>query len=860
MIEFTDRCKQLFIEAEQHAKVTKNLYIYPEHVAYSIFSNPSYIINKILNEFDLDNKSIISAIESKLIKLPIIKSEIKEIKIHQETNKIINDAIYLANENGDEVVAEDYLLLALVLRKNSLTNIFTNQKINEEKLKIVVHKLRRGKKAMTNSAENNFDSLNRYAIDVTQKASHGLIDPVIGRDEEIRRTIQILSRRTKNNPVLIGEPGVGKTAIVEGLAQRIVNKDVPDSMKNKKIFSLDISSLVAGSKFRGDFEERLKGVLNEITEKTNEVILFIDELHTLVGAGSTEGAIDASNMLKPSLARGELHCIGATTLKEYRNYIEKDSALARRFQQLYVEEPSLDNTISILRGLKEKYELHHGISISDKALISATKLSSRYITERFLPDKAIDLIDEAASKKRIELDSKPENLDELDRKIMQLNIEKKVLSREKDSDSLKRLDLVNLELKELEKKSYEFTKEWNLKKKQIEEIQNIKFDLENAKNELMIAKRNGNWEKAGELSYQTIPSLVETLEISNKKNKIDEKKIIENTIYEEDIANVISRWTGIPVTKMLEDEKNKFLHIETWLKNKIIGQDESIIKISNALRRARSGLSDPKRPLGSFLFLGPTGVGKTETAKLLASFLFDDEKSLLRIDMSEFMEKHSVSRLIGAPPGYVGHEDGGKLTESVRRRPFKVILFDEIEKAHPDVLNILLQVLDDGRLTDSQGRLVDFRNTIIILTSNMGSNYFDDWQNMSQENESTKLLKNDIMSSVKTFLRAEFINRLDEILFFTKLTKSDIKFITELQLKELNLRLNEIEINLSWDESVINLITLEGYNPEYGARPIKRTIRYLIEDKISDLILKKEIEKKEIKLTEVDGYIELKLN
>ena len=792
--------------------------------------------------------------------MPIIKSEIKEIKIHHETNKLLNHAIYLANENGDELVAEDYLLLALISEKNNLSNIFKSQKINKEKLKIVIDQLRRGEKAMTNTAENNFDSLNRYAVDLTQKASHGLIDPVIGRDDEIRRAIQILSRRTKNNPVLIGEPGVGKTAIVEGLAQRIVNEDVPDSIKSKKIFSLDISSLVAGSKFRGDFEERLKSVLNEITKKTNEVILFIDELHTLVGAGASEGAIDASNMLKPSLARGELHCIGATTLNEYRNYIEKDTALARRFQQLYVDEPSLDNTVSILRGLKEKYELHHGISISDKALISATKLSSRYITERFLPDKAIDLIDEAASKKRIELDSKPDNLDELDRKIMQLNIEKKVLSKEKDTDSLKRLELVNTELKDLEQKSHEFTKEWNLKKKQIEKIQNTKFELENAKNELTLAKRNGDWEKAGELSYQIIPSLVETLEISNKKNKIDEKNFIENTIYEEDIANVISKWTGIPVSKMLEDEKNKFLQIETWLNNKIIGQEESIKKISNALRRARSGLNDLKRPLGSFLFLGPTGVGKTETAKLLASFLFDDEKSLLRIDMSEFMEKHSVSRLIGAPPGYVGHEDGGKLTESVRRRPFKVILFDEIEKAHPEVLNILLQVLDDGRLTDSQGRLVDFRNTIIILTSNMGSNYFDDWQNTSEENESTKLLKNNIMGSVKTFLRAEFINRLDEILFFTKLTRNNIKVIAEIQLKELNERLNEMNINLTWDESVVNLITLEGYNPEYGARPIKRTIRYLIEDKISDLILKEELEKKVIKLKEIDGYIELKVD
>ena len=860
MNSFSDRCKEILVKSEKLAKVSNNLYIYPEHLASSIFSNPSYLIKKILNEFNLDDVSIISAIDKNLSRLPIIKSEILDIKIHSDTNKILNQAIFLANENGDELVAEDFLLLALISEKNSLTDIFKRKNINKEKLKIVIDHLRKGKKAMTNTAENNFDSLNRYAVDVTQKACQGLIDPVIGRDDEIRRAIQILSRRTKNNPVLIGEPGVGKTAIVEGLAQRIVNEDVPESMKNKKIFSLDMSSLVAGSKFRGEFEERLKGILNEITNKSNEIILFIDELHTLVGAGASEGAIDASNMLKPSLARGELHCIGATTLNEYRNYIEKDTALARRFQQLYVNEPTLDNTISILRGLKEKYELHHGISISDKALISATKLSSRYITERFLPDKAIDLIDEATSKKRIELDSKPENLDELDRKIIQLNIEKKVLSREKDTDSLKRFELVNAELKNLEQKSLEFTKEWKLKKKQIEKIQKTKLDLENAKNELIIAKRNGDWEKAGELSYQTIPSLVENLEILNKKNKIDEKNFIENTIHEGDIANVVSRWTGIPVSKMLQDEKNRFLQIETWLNDKIIGQNEAIKKISNALRRARSGLNDPKRPLGSFLFLGPTGVGKTETAKSLAFFLFDDERSLLRIDMSEFMEKHSVSRLIGAPPGYVGHEDGGKLTESVRRRPFKVILFDEIEKAHPDVLNILLQVLDDGRLTDGQGRLVDFRNTIIILTSNMGSDYFDDWQNSSEENESTKLLKNNIIGSVKTFLRAEFINRLDEILFFTKLTKNDLKMIAELQLKDLSTRLNEINVNLSWDDSVIDLITVEGYSPEYGARPIKRVIRYLIEDKISDLILKEEIEKKDIKLTEIDGYIELKVN
>ena len=859
MKSFTDRCKNLLINAEQLAKSSNHLYICPEHLAISIFTKPSYIIKKILNFFKIDSKKIESEIKIKLAKIPIIKSEIQEAKIHHETNKIINCAIELSKKNRDELVAEDLFLLAIVKEKNSLSDIFKNHKIDEEKLKNIIDKLRKGKKAMSNDAESNFDSLNRYAVDITDKASKGLIDPVIGRDEEIRRAIQILSRRTKNNPVLIGEPGVGKTAIVEGLAQRIIIQDIPENMKNKKIFSLDISSLVAGSKFRGDFEERLKGVLKEIIEKKDEVILFIDELHTLVGAGASDGSIDASNMLKPSLARGELHCIGATTLNEYRNHIEKDTALARRFQQLYIEEPSLDSTISILRGLKEKYEVHHGISISDKALISATKLSTRYLTERFLPDKAIDLIDEAASKKRIELDSKPEKLDELDRKIMQLNIEKKVLSREKDIDSSERLDLVNLELKDLEKESKSLTSVWDSNKKQIEKIQKIKLDLENARNKLIFAKRSSDWEKAGELSYHIIPLFIDKLRILNEEIGHDKERSVESIIDEEDIANVVSKWTGIPVTKMLEDEKNKFLEIEDWLNAKIVGQNESIKKISNILRRARSGLSDPTRPLGSFLFLGPTGVGKTETAKSLASFLFDNEKSLLRIDMSEFMEKHSVSRLIGAPPGYVGHEDGGKLTESVRRRPFKVILFDEIEKAHPDVLNILLQVLEDGRLTDSQGRLVDFKNTIIILTSNIGSNYFDDWQIPKKHGEETQNYKNNIMSSVSSFLRAEFINRLDEILFFTKLTKNDIKNITKLNLEELKLRLNEIKIEISWNEDVIDLITLEGYSTQYGARPIKRTIRYLIEDKISDLILSGEIHNKLIKLTEIEGEINFKI-
>ncbi|MDB2683922.1 AAA family ATPase, partial [Alphaproteobacteria bacterium] len=669
----------------------------------------------------------------------------------------------------------------------------------------------------------------------TEKATKGLLDPVIGRDEEIRRVIQVLSRRTKNNPILIGEPGVGKTAIAEGLAIRIANKDVPEKLKSKQIFSLDLASILAGAKFRGDFEERLKSLLNEIEKEQENIILFIDEIHSLVGAGGGDGSLDASNIFKPALARGELHCIGATTLDEYKKYIEKDKALERRFQQVYVNEPDIENSISMMRGIKEKYELFHGIAISDKALLASVNLSSRYINDRYLPDKAIDLIDEAASRKRIEIDSKPDELDEIDRRIIQLQIEKKVLIREIDKSSEARLSKVEEELEKLQLLSKNETIKWNSGKKLIEEEQLKKIELENSRNELDKVKRDGNWDRAGELSYQIIPNLED--DIKKYSNSGDSLNTVVN---EEDVALVVSKWTGIPVEKMLEAERSKLLKIESELKKMIVGQDNVISAISKTIIRSRAGLNDSSSPIGSFLFLGSTGVGKTETAKTLAQFLFNDRNAIIRIDMSEYMEKHTISRLIGAPPGYVGHEEGGTLTEAVRRRPYRVILFDEIEKAHIDVLNILLQVMDDGRLTDSHGKIVDFTNTIIILTSNIGAEHFNTEIDFSKDNEKINLTKKNIMNSVKSKLSPEFINRLDEILFFSKLGKSHISKIVEIQLLDLKHRLLQKNIKIDWNSEVCSNIVLTGYSPEYGARPIKRKIRSAIEDKISELIINNE--------------------
>ena len=780
----------------------------------------------------------------------LIENNRKIQNVERVDNSVVNlvrMAEILIVDFGDKFVTQEILLLSFTKINDQTKEILNKNNVNFKNLYDEIKKFRKDKKAMNETAESGFDTLNRYASNLTEKATKGFLDPVIGRDEEIRRVIQVLSRRTKNNPILIGEPGVGKTAIAEGLALRIANKDVPEKLKAKQIFSLDLASILAGAKFRGDFEERLKSLLNEIEKQQDNIILFIDEIHSLVGAGGGDGSLDASNIFKPALARGELHCIGATTLDEYRKYVEKDKALERRFQQVYINEPDIDNSISMMRGIKEKYELFHGITISDKALLASVNLSFRYITDRYLPDKAIDLIDEAASRKRIEIDSKPDELDEIDRRIIQLQIEKKVLMQESDKSSKDKLLKVEEELNQLQLLSKNKTKNWNSSKKLIEEERLKKIELENARNELDIAKRNGNWDRAGEISYQIIPNLeMEIKQFSNKNNSI-------NTIVnEEDVALVVSKWTGIPVEKMLEAERSKLIKIEDELKKAIVGQESVISQISKTIIRSRAGLNDSSSPIGSFLFLGSTGVGKTETAKTLAQFLFNDRNALIRIDMSEYMEKHSISRLIGAPPGYVGYDEGGILTEAVRRRPYRVILFDEIEKANLEVLNILLQVMDDGRLTDSHGKIVDFTNTIIIMTSNIGAEHFNTDINFTNDDAKTKLAKQNIIMSVKSKLNPEFINRLDEILFFSKLGKSHITKIVEIQLFDLMHKLSQKNMKIEWNDEVITNIALMGYSPEYGARPIKRKIRGAIEDKISELIIKNDAKEGDTFLVEIE--------
>ena len=823
-----------------------------DHVLFIIIDKSEKYIEKILNNLGAD----VSNLQKQLsLSLSLLKKSQQENKIDKSITKLIDVARHLIIKNGDKVITQEILLLSLTCVNNPGQKLLLNEGVDFNKLQDEINRFRKGKKAMNETAESGFDTLNRFATNLTANALKGLLDPVIGRDEEIRRVIQVLSRRTKNNPVLIGEPGVGKTAILEGLAIRIAQDDVPEKLKDKEIFSLDLASILAGAKFRGDFEERLKSLLNEVEKKRDKIVLFIDELHSLVGAGGADGSLDASNIFKPALARGELHCVGATTFEEYRKYIEKDKALARRFQQVYINEPDIENSISMMRGLKEKYELFHGITISDKALLASVHLSSRYINDRFLPDKAIDLIDEAASRKRIEIDSKPDALDETDRRIIQLKIERKVLKKEKDQSSHDRLDKVEDELKELQLISEKETKNWKLSKKLIEDEQQRKVDLENARNELDIVKRDGDWERAGEISYQVIPNLER--KITENETNADQ---INTIVSEQDVATVVSKWTGIPLEKMMEFERIKLINIKDELKKSIIGQDIVIDAISKTIIRSRAGLSDPTSPLGSFIFLGSTGVGKTETAKALAKFLFNDSESLIRIDMSEYMEKHSISRLIGAPPGYVGYDEGGVLTEAVIRRPYRVILFDEIEKAHLDVLNLLLQVMDDGRLTDSHGKTVDFTNTIIIMTSNMGSEYFESNLNFSEKNEKTKSVINKVMNAVKSKLSPEFINRLDEILFFSKLGKSHVADIVEIQLNYLKNRLLLNNYSIVWDDKVCDTIALKSYNPEYGARPIKREIRDVVEDKISELIINNNIKEGSVIMIEVvDNNIEVNL-
>ena len=838
---FSDRTKHIFSLANDLA-LKKNQYLSAFHILYILIDSPEKYINDILKRTSVNIEVLKTNVYDCLFKLQKIQNV---NQVDETIITLVRIAENLMIKNKDEVITQEILLLSLTHKDMKTKDILFKEGITFEKLENEISNFRQGKRALNNASESGFDTLNRFSINLTMRASSGLLDPVIGRDEEIRRVIQVLSRRTKNNPVLIGEPGVGKTAIAEGLAIRIINQDVPEKLKNKEIFSLDIASLLAGAKYRGDFEERLKALLNEINNKRDQIILFIDELHSLVGAGGSDGSLDASNIFKPALARGELHCVGATTFEEYRKYIEKDKALARRFQTVFVNEPNIETTVAMMRGLKEKYELYHGVSIADKALLASVHLSSRYINDRYLPDKAIDLIDEAASKKRMEIDSKPEALDEIDRRIILLKIEIEVLSKEKDKSSIDKVIKLEKELINLENESLKQTEKWKFNKDLIEQEQQKKIELENARNELENTKRNGDWDRAGELSYQIIPNL-ESRSSVNSNNTI---------VLDTDIASVVSKWTGIPVEKMMEFEKAKLLKIDQELRNKVIGQDNAIDAIAKTIIRSRVGLSDPSRPIGSFLFLGPTGVGKTETAKTLSQFLFDDEDSLVRVDMSEYMEKHSVSKLIGAPPGYIGYEDAGSLTEIIRRRPYKVILFDEIEKAHPDVLNILLQVMDDGRLTDNHGKTVDFTNVIIVMTSNIGADFFESNLDLNLKNEKSKLVRFNIMKSVKSKLSLEFINRLDEILFFSRLGKSHVSKIVNIELKRLKKRLESMEIFIEWDDEVNNMIALKGYSPEYGARPIKREIRNLVEDEISKKILNETIkEGSHIKIT-VNGEL-----
>ena len=833
--KFTERSKGFIQSAQGLALRANHQRLTPEHLLKVLLDDREGLCANLIAAAGGDAARAQREVEAELERQPKVEgSGAGQVYMDPATARLFDQAEQLADKAGDSFVTVERLLLALALAAGTPSaKILADAGANPQGLNRAIEEVRKGRKANSASAEDGYDALKKYARDITAVAREGKLDPVVGRDEEIRRTIQVLSRRTKNNPVLIGEPGVGKTAIVEGLALRIVNGDVPEGLKQKRLLSLDLGALVAGAKFRGEFEERLKAVLTEVSAAAGEVILFIDEMHTLVGAGASEGSMDASNLLKPALARGELHCVGATTLNEYRKHVEKDAALARRFQPVYVPEPTVEDTISILRGIKEKYELHHGVRIADAALVAAATLSNRYITDRFLPDKAIDLMDEAASRLRMQVDSKPEALDELDRRIIQLKIEREALKKESDSGSRDRLGRLETELAELEGEATQLAARWRAEKEGLAQATRIKERLDQARAELEIAKRHADWGKAGELEYGVIPDLERRLAAAEQAGDGKDGAMVEEVVNEEQIASVVSRWTGIPVDKMLQGERAKLLAMEEALKKRVVGQDEALVAVSNAVRRARAGLQDPNRPIGSFLFLGPTGVGKTELTKALAEFLFDDESALIRIDMSEYMEKHAVARLIGAPPGYVGYEEGGTLTEAVRRRPYQVILFDEVEKAHPDVFNVLLQVLDDGRLTDGQGRTVDFRNTVIVLTSNLGGDVLA----AQSEGEDSEAVRGQVMEYVRAAFRPEFLNRLDEILLFHRLDRKNMGGIVEIQLERLRRLLAERKITLELDAAANGWLAEAGYDPAWGARPLKRVSQRALQNPLAGLLL-----------------------